>query len=147
MVAYGIPLQPGVNNDKTFIKSHLAEQYGITGANISNVRRLLGQPLPTERSGTSGQEPTHNQPPPILFSVPNLNLKRRILQKSYELRQEIQFRADASREDREKRKALSAELRRRIELGEPNLAIHRGKIVPKNLICLGGSYPHQPINC
>ena len=115
LVAYGIPLQLGINSDKAFIEKYLTEQHKIPNANISNVRRIISQspPVkkvgatqqPTRQAGASYQESTHSRPPHILFSVQNLNLKKRILQRSYKLCQEIQFRADASCEDWEEEKS------------------------------------------
>ena len=92
-------------------------------------------------------ESTHSQPPPILFSVQNLNLKKCFLQRSYKLCQEIQFRADAWRENQKKKKVLAAELRHQAELGETNLTINHRKIAPKNSVCPGGGYSHQAMEC
>ena len=117
LVAYGVPLQLGINSDKAFIEKYLTEQYKILNAKITNVRRIISQSPPVNKvgatqqpirqAGASYQESTHRRPPHILFSVQNLNIKKCILQRSYELRQEILFRSNASREDREKRKVLA----------------------------------------
>lgn len=121
IVAYGIPTQP---NDKTFLEKHLASNYGLQNLAVSDVKRLSNPNTPPINS---------SRPAPLIFSVPNVKTKRLILQKSYELRQEVQFRGDASKEDRRERKELAAELKRRRDAGESDLVISHGRIVSKNV--------------
>ena len=119
IVAFGIPPQP---NDQLFIKSYIDQKYKLRDVHINNVRRL---PIPTNSLPSA-------RPPPVLFTVPSLDIKRSIINRSRELHEDIQFRGDASKTERNRRKALVEELKRRISSGEPNLMIFKGQIVPKN---------------
>ena len=91
IVAYGIPLQSRINGDQEFVIKHLTEHCDITDVSISNFRWILpnNKPLTTQQpirqAGISHQGSIPSQPPPTLFSVQNLDVKKHILQRSYEL--------------------------------------------------------------
>ena len=84
-------------------------------------------------------------PPPILFSVPSVDIKRKIINRSRELRADIQFCGDASKAERDKRKTLIDTLKTRINSGEKDLIIFKGQIVTKTLqIITVGKFQSQP---
>ena len=66
IVAFGIPPQP---NDQLFIKSYIDHKYKLRDVHINNVRRL---PIPTNSLPSA-------RPPPVLFTVPSLDIKRSII--------------------------------------------------------------------
>ena len=71
-------------------------------------------------------------PPPVLFTIPSLDIKRSIINCSHKLHKDIQFSGDVSKTERNRRKALVEELTRRKSSGEINLMIFKSQIVPKN---------------
>ena len=71
-------------------------------------------------------------PPPVLFTVRSLLLKRKILKKSFEKKGAIQFRNNKSRQDDACHKTLVEELKVRTTAGEINLAICNFPIVSKS---------------
>ena len=119
IVAFGVPLQP---NDQLFIKSYIDQKYKLRDVHINNVRRLL---IPTNSLPSA-------RPPLVLFTIPSLDIQRSIINHSCKLHEDIQFRGDASKTERNMRKALVEELKRRISSGEPNLMIFKDQIVPKH---------------
>ena len=121
LIAYGVPLQ---TNDVQFVIQHLASDYGLPGVKILNLKRLGANKPPTQQ--------VPDRPPPILFSVTDIATKVKILKKSVELKADIQFHSDESREDRAKRKSATEELKRRIANGETDLGVRNGKVVSKN---------------
>ena len=90
--AYGVPPQP---NDQLFIKSYLDQKYKLRDVHINNVR---GLPIPTNSLPSI-------RPPPVLFTVRSLDIKRSIVNRSLELCEDIQFHGDASKTERNMRKA------------------------------------------
>ena len=121
LIAYGVPLQ---TNDVQFVIQHLASDYSLPGVKILNLKRLGANKPPTQQ--------VPDRPPPILFSVTDIATKVKILKKSVELKADIQFHSNESREDRAKRKSATEELKRRIANGETDLGVRNGKVVSKN---------------
>lgn len=121
IVAFGVATQ---TDDAQFVREHLANEYGLPGVPISNIRRLVNPTVSVT------QNPL--RPPPIMFAVPNFKIKKLILQKSFEKKGAVQFRNDVSKTDRDKRQKLYEELYRRRAGGESNIVIKGNKIVPKN---------------
>ena len=93
IVACVVPPQP---NDQLFIMSYIDQKYKLRDVHINNVRRL---PIPTNSLSSA-------HPPPVLFTVPSLDIKRSIINQSHELHKDIQFCGDTSKTERNRRKAL-----------------------------------------
>ena len=124
LIAYGVPLQ---TNDVQFISTYLKDEYSINVGAITNLKRL-----PNGKNAN-----TIDRPNPILFSINDYKIKMDILKASRERRGSISFFADASNEDRQRRKELIEEIKRRAAAGEKNLVIRDGAIVSKNVIPRG----------
>ena len=91
-----------------FIQDYLVQQYCINPGELINVRRLPSCP-----------NSTPNQcPPPVIFTVSNFKVKKKILQKLFELRADIQFRSNQSREDHLKHRELVLQLKERTASSE-----------------------------
>ncbi|KAK2705531.1 hypothetical protein QYM36_015801 [Artemia franciscana] len=103
----------------------ITSDYSLPGIKILNLKRLGANKPPT-------QQVPHRPPPILLFSVTDIATKVKILKKSVELKADIQFHSDESREDRAKRKSATEELKRRIANGETDLGVRNGKVVSKN---------------
>ena len=121
LIAYGVS---PTDDDTNFVIQHLASDYSLPGVKILNLKRLGANNPPTQQ--------VPDRPPPILFSVTDIATKVKILKKSVELKADIQFHSDESREDRAKRKSATEELKRRIANGETDLGVRNGKVVSKN---------------
>ena len=97
------------------------QQFHIDPGELINVRRLPSRP-----NSTLSQRPS-----PVIFTVSDFEVKKKILQKSFELRVDIQFRSDQSRKDRLKHRELVQQLKERTVSGEKNLVIRNLEIVIK----------------
>lgn len=121
LVVFGVPAKP---EDGQFIQQYLSQEYSLPNISVINPRRLAN---PNNQTSSNS---------PIIFSVVNLETKKKILQKSYEKRGtgRIQFRNDVSKADRTKRAKLYEEIQARRANGETDIVIRGGKIVSKNLL-------------
>lgn len=134
LIAFGVPINPSLSveaqntADKAFIEEFLQKEYGML-VTVTNVRRLNKRP-----SSASAQDPPKTTVPTV-FTVNNPSLPRKIVNTSYERRNNkdaVQFRHDKVKADRDSRKLLLAELRDRVSNGELDLVIRGNKIVQKN---------------
>ena len=91
IVAYVI--QPSKDGSRAIL-SILENDFSIKYDPVTYVRKLL----PRTREGFMVQ-PSGSRPPSVLFTASCFPLKKQILQKSFEMKGEIQFRNDMSRED------------------------------------------------
>ena len=82
-----------------------------------------------------------DRPKPILFSIRDYKIKLDILKALRARRGSISFFADASNEDRQRRKELVEEIKKRAAADEQNFVIRDGAIVSKKCDPLGGGIP------
>ena len=115
VVGYGIPIQA---SDEDFLAKYFKDNYKLA-TKVFNVKRLPAS------APTAGQPLRH---PPVLFTVASFTDKKLILDASYQRKDPIRFYGDSSKEDRNARKALLEEMKKRQANGETDLVIRKGKI-------------------
>ena len=98
------------------------QQYRINPGELMNVRCLLSC-----LNSTLSQRPLL-----VIFTVSDFEVKKNILQKLFELRKDIQFQSNQSREDRLNHRELVKQLKERTASGEKNLVIRNLEIVTKD---------------
>ncbi|KAK2723197.1 hypothetical protein QYM36_001763 [Artemia franciscana] len=130
IIAYGIV--PA--DDETGTITHIIHSsYDFDPGPITNVRRLNAS---TSRSSTT------SRPSPLIFSVSSWDIRKKILQISRQRNESVQFRNYFSRDDKELRKRLVEEVKRRIEAGDTGLVIRDLSTVSKNDV-LGARRPSE----
>ncbi|KAK2727435.1 hypothetical protein QYM36_008053 [Artemia franciscana] len=129
MIAYGIV--PA--DDETGAITHIIRSsYDFDPGPITNVRRLNAS---TSRPSTTSWHAL------LLFLVSLWDIKKKILQISRQRKESVQFHSDFSRDDRELRKRLVEEVKRRIEIG---LVIRDLSIVSKTMSWALDAHPKLP---
>ncbi|KAK2701666.1 hypothetical protein QYM36_019684 [Artemia franciscana] len=121
------------DDDTGAITHIIRSSYDFDPGPITNVRRL---------SVSTCRPSTTSWPAPFFFSVSSWNIKKNILQISRQRKESVQFHNDFSRDDRELRKRLVEEVKRRSEASETGLVIRYLSTFSKSDI-LGAQHPSE----